>query len=212
MEDYCKSIVKSFEEAFYDQLGRINAKDKDDDENQGCFVIDNKSDQSTEVPSDCESCEECSENVCSVFSEEYEERNKLACPKCQCLRAQKWAEANFVQGCEIPGTGGDIASGALHLAEENTPEMCPNARRRQKRAEALAADAARKGRKTTFGLPKVGVRQKRVPMTPEQDDSLKDQHKWDTVVPEKRVMKLVGQLLWVARCTRTDVSLSLIHI
>ena len=29
MEDYCKSIVKSFEELFYDQIDRINARDRD---------------------------------------------------------------------------------------------------------------------------------------------------------------------------------------
>ena len=53
---------------------------------------------------------------------------------------------------------------------------------------------------------KVGVRPRLVPMTPEQDESIREQHLWPTVPPEKRVMKLVGQLLWVARCTRTDVS------
>lgn len=63
--------------------------------------------------------------------------------------------------------------------------------------------------KTRGGVPKlkrVGVRPRLVPMTPEQDDMLKDQHSWPTVVPQKRVMKLVGQLLWVARCIRTDIS------
>ena len=93
------------------------------------------------------------------------------------------------------------------LVEANAAEDdCVKAARREKRRIAAAADAVRQERRRTAGLPKVGVRQKRVPMTPEQDDSIKDQHKWETVQPEKRVMKIIGQLLWVARCTRTDVS------
>ena len=53
---------------------------------------------------------------------------------------------------------------------------------------------------------KVGVRPKLIPMTPEQDDSIRDQHNWPSVTPQNRVQKMIGQLLWVARCTRSDVS------
>ena len=163
---------------------------------------------STDVPSDCDSCDECADDA--YFSElngDGEERDKFACPCCCMLRAEKWAERAKDVVCEASTwktTEPLIENG---LAEANAAEDdCVKAARREKRRIAAAADAVRQERRRTAGLPKVGVRQKRVPMTPEQDDSIKDQHKWETVQPEKRVMKIVGQLLWVARCTRTDVS------
>ena len=103
MEDYCKSIVKSFEELFYDQIDRINARDRDEDEEQGCFMIpENLFDEgSTDVPSDCDSCDECADDAYfSELSGDGKERDKFACPRCCMLRAEKWAERARDVVCE----------------------------------------------------------------------------------------------------------------
>ena len=43
-------------------------------------------------------------------------------------------------------------------------------------------------------------------MTPEQQDATQMQHEWEVTVPKKRCQKLIGMLLWAARCTRSDIA------
>ena len=57
-------------------------------------------------------------------------------------------------------------------------------------------------------FPTVLLYPRYVPMTDSQDDALAHQHTKPAVAPQHRCMKIIGQLIWLARCVRPDVSYS----
>ena len=56
------------------------------------------------------------------------------------------------------------------------------------------------------GFGRSGVAPRIAPLTVELDDQLSYQHEKAPTTPEKNVMKMIGMLLWVCRCTRADCS------
>ena len=60
--------------------------------------------------------------------------------------------------------------------------------------------------KAVFGVKQGAVRSRQVPISPEQADEIRDQHKWAVKAPQWKVQKMIGMLLWASRCTRTDVA------
>ena len=55
-------------------------------------------------------------------------------------------------------------------------------------------------------FPDVTLIPRYVPMTDAQHDAIADQHQRPVVPPQHRCMKIIGQLLWLSRCVRPDIS------
>ena len=171
MEDYCKSIVKNFEELFQDALQSI-APDGDDSDGfvEGeirRFTLDDNG-----------VCEECG------WGYDQDPLTNLDCESCRFER--------------------DVVVNGERKTVDWQPATPPPGRSAGRTHGAAGSGKAEPG--TKRAPKKFGVRPRFVPMSPEQDDAIREQHLWPTVTPQRRVQKLVGQLLWVARCTRTDVS------
>ena len=223
MEDYCKSIVKNFEELFQDCLQGVSTNVEDDEELVNGFDCHNFLLEGT-----CVHCDMEKSYLKAIGQLEGSGREQKTCTLCVHGRRTVSPVASVVRdGCQSsPSSNGPAGSDGLlegprtSLLErvcEDGSDGAPSsmgAAGPATPARACAARGTSKVRTRGTGKPggqaksakKVGVRPRLVPMSPEQDESIREQHLWPSTDPQKRVMKLVGQLLWVARCTRTDVS------
>ena len=57
-------------------------------------------------------------------------------------------------------------------------------------------------------FPDITLLPRYTPMTDAQHDALAEQHQKTAVPPQHRCMKIVGQLIWLSRCMRPDISFS----
>ena len=182
MKDYCGSIVKNYEELYQDELQQTRVDDDEEDRRLQCYSLDG-----SEACRDCEwrqfFANNDTVNCGSATHGRGDPESNDSKPKSVCA---------YCANCARAGRGDkDRSCVSAHVAEEKP----------QSPAAAVKTGTAEKSK-----AKKMGVRPRLVPMSPEQDESIREQHLWTPVPPQKRVMKLVGQLLWVARCTRTDVA------
>jgi hypothetical protein len=200
MEDYCNSVVKNFEELFNDSLTGNKEEDTSwtDSGDKGI-----KSALLSDISNDNEGKTTCQECNWKAYMDEVANDNgiervsRLQSKECvQCINA---IHANSIETKDMFNRT-DAAVGGRNSKDQFNAHAAAVAQDR------TDSSCATKPRGASPKVKRVGVRPKQVPMTPEQDDLIKDQHTWPTITPEKRVMKLVGQLLWVARCVRTDIS------
>jgi len=127
-------------------------------------------------------------------------------PKAAKKSNKKLTKVQLEEQCRIGGLSTEGTKADLISRLEKTKQV----RQKVNNVGVYRVDASSSriySAKTSMHGRKVkGVQPKLVPMTAEQNEKIKDQHLWESVVPTKRVQKLMGQLLWISRCTRTDVS------